>query len=397
MAKYTTKMSKEELDGYLLKIESEGHSLKTTELPMSIYKTALVYYGSWKSALITLGLRQEKSKVSVAKRKWTPALTKTALIDALEKGYRKVDIHKKEPCLYATINVNYGSIEHFANIHGVDLSSYGLAVNEVYRIKEPPNFAPKEYESKDKIVAFIKQLINSGVKIDEAYLLLNHPVEHLSIKHYYGSLAEAFSLIDVYILDKNVPKRWSLEFLSAQISLGYRLNKPLNSEYIRQNAQGAEEYARRMFGSWKKAVLNAGVPIEYVELDSQKCARAGHRFEEILGEIFQDLGVNFQKYEHEKWRPDFVVGNHWIDAKLSQYTVFSAGTIEKYEPHCDELTIVFLRGDKHYDKKLTKKTRMVSVYGLLKDLSEEKQGYYHGILSSMISNELGSQTNDLTA
>lgn len=308
MTKYKATSSKEEVDAYLRKIYANGHSMKTAEVPIVVYKNTQAYYGNWKNALNTLGLRREKSKSANA----------------------------------------------------------------------------KEIINKRDIDAFINELINSDVKVCASYLLLNHPLEYHSIKHHYGSIAEAFTLMDVYVLDKAVPKKWTAEFLTSQIVLGYETNKQLNTDYIVRFAPSAEEFARKCFGSWRNAIISAGLPIEYVELDSQKASRDGHKFEEILGEILGDLGVNFRKYEHERWRPDFVVGNHWIDAKLSQWTVFNSDTVENYEPHCEELTIIFLRGDKEFDKKLTGKTRMVNVYALLKNLSEDKQRLYNQNLADVV-------------
>lgn len=303
MAKYKATVSKEELDEYLRNIYAKGHSMKSAEVPIVIYKNTAFYYGGWKNALNTLELKRGKINN-----------------DIIEKG---------------------------------------------------------------KLDAFIREIINEDIEIDASYLLLNYPIEYLSIKHYYGSIAEAFTLKDVYILDKRTRKNWSAEFLTSQILLGYENGKPLNTDYIVRVAPSAEEFARKRFGSWKNAIISAGIPIEYVELDSQKYARAGHRFEEVLGDILRDLGVDFRKYEHERWQPDFVVGNHWIDAKLSQSTVYNSDTIEKYEPHCDELTIIFLRGDKGFDKKLTDKTRMINVHNLLTDLPEAKRKYYINLLSTV--------------
>jgi hypothetical protein len=241
-----------------------------------------------------------------------------------------------------------------------------------------------EVINKFAIDDFIRSLVQDDAKVNASYLLLNHPKEYHSIKHHYGSIAGAFTISDVYVLDKAVPKKWSAQFLTTQILLGYEINKPLNTEYIVRIAPSAEEFARKCFGSWRDAIINAGIPIEYVELDSQKSARAGHKFEEILGEILRDLGADFKKYDHERWRPDFVIDSHWIDAKLSQWTIYDTNTIEKYEPHCEELTIVFLRGDKDFDKKLTDKTRMVNVYKLLKDLPTERRRYYSENLSKVV-------------
>lgn len=103
---------------------------------------------------------------------------------------------------------------------------------------------------------------------------------------------------------------------------------------------------------------------------------AGHSFEEVLGEIFREIGKDYVKERYGDCIPDFAVGDLWYDAKLSETTIHLCKTVEKYEPNCVALTIVFLRGNKNTDRKLTDKTRLVHVSHYLKRLPEIRQKYF---------------------
>jgi len=364
--------------------------MKTTEITTVLYKAVQVYYGSWKTALTTLGITQETSKLTQTKRTWTEDSLCTELRKHLDKGQSKTYISKNHTRLYNAILRNYGSIEHFSEVVGIDLSIYeNIKPKTNYRKIDKVTFNENGIMSKQDTEKFVSKLIdnyNAADIITTRTLTVDYPQEYLAIRKHYGSVANAFTSNGRYILDKKVPKRWSKEFLISQLQLGYTLNEQLNTEYVTKYASSAEEYARKAYGSWRKALEFAEIPKQYYELDSQESARAGHIFESVLGEILTDLGVEFTKYTHEKYKPDFVSGAHWIDAKLSLWTVNShnKGTIKNYEPYCERLTVVFLRGRCDYDTMVTDKTRVVNVYKLMEGLSKERADCYQRKLDAIL-------------
>lgn len=89
-------------------------------------------------------------------------------------------------------------------------------------------------------------------------------------------------------------------------------------------------------------------PKECMDFDTQKSR--GRRFELVFREILRALNIN---HTHNKYlnngsiRPDFQLeGNIWIDTKLSSWTESTKKTVKKYNPYCDKLIIVYLRGNK---------------------------------------------------
>lgn len=390
MTQYKTNLTKNELDEFLRKLQAEGHSMKTTEVTKEIYVAARVHYGGWKNALSKLGIIQEPNKQITAKRKHTPETMAEEFRAILARGYSKSQISKKYGALYNAILRQYGSIEHFAETVGIDLMQYkNIKIKTNYRKVDKVEYVEYGNLSKQDVDKFIDTLIATCKGDDDITaesIFANYPKEYVSIKKHYGKVSEAFVCSGKYILDKNVPKNWTKEFLVEQIKMGYEMGKPLNTAYVTIYASSAEEFARKAFGSWRQALETSGIPKEYYELDSQESARAGHEFENVLGEILSEIGVEYTKYDHDKYRPDFVVGTHWIDAKLSMWTIemHKHGTIKNYEPHCDKLTLVFLRGSRDYDAKITEKTRLVSVYKIMKKLPKDKVDIYQRKLDAIL-------------
>lgn len=70
---------------------------------------------------------------------------------------------------------------------------------------------------------------------------------------------------------------------------------------------------------------------------------AGKRFEEIIKRCFDANQTEvYKQVSIGNCRPDFVLGDSWMDAKLSKSTTFyGSKTIEKYTKHTDALTIIY--------------------------------------------------------
>ncbi|WJV31885.1 hypothetical protein QTG56_24960 (plasmid) [Rossellomorea sp. AcN35-11] len=114
----------------------------------------------------------------------------------------------------------------------------------------------------------------------------------------------------------------------------------------------------------------------------------GRQFEDLVGVILEESKIEFTKYACgiKGCEPDFIIDQtHWIDAKLSEHTVFNSETIEKYEPHIDKLTIIYLRrsSGRAHRRMITPKTELVHISEYLSVLSEEKQLYYSEILDKI--------------
>lgn len=154
---------------------------------------------------------------------------------------------------------------------------------------------------------------------------------------------------------------------------------PLNYNAIHAEDDSLRRRCTALFGGYRNAVEAAGFSYDSVRVDTDMASYYGMIFENLVGEILTELRIDFEQYAHSKYNPDFVIShNRWIDAKLSEWTITNRDceTIEKYEPCCRRLTIVYLRG-RDYDRMITNKTRLMHVNRLVKQLPRYKRGYFY--------------------
>jgi uncharacterized protein YerC len=284
------------------------------------------------------------------------------------------------------------SYSEISKITGLSSTRIGEVVKSAGFSREP--FVNEVFD-KEETLELVKELIaKSSSQQVTTYSIKGSNIKlYHSIKKHYKSLAKAVITTGEYVLDKNISRSWSKDFLIKQIRLGFENSKPLNSEYITKgNGKGAEAYARKVYGTWRNAIEAAGISYLDVRGDVKQSSYYGYKFEKVLGFILRELGVPLSKSKHERYKPDFVSGDTWIDAKLSQYTYRSNHTDKKYEPHCTELILIFLIGDRNADVKISEKTRLVSVYHILKMLPTDRAKRYAGVLAKIEGRVLGIRT-----
>ena len=216
MAKYKANMSKEEFDDYMIALKENGHSMKSGDVPGSVYTCSRVYYGGWKQALTALNITQERHKTS---QELSPTFEEASkrFSELIPLCKNKTDINEKDPSLYRYIRKWHGSIEAFALKVGINLNDYGIIKKPTFRIV---NNDKQEIVNEDitlnkfETSLFLRYILETSLytKIDDKYLLKNYPREYSAIRCHFKSLADATtSFDDIYVLDKQVPKKWSSE------------------------------------------------------------------------------------------------------------------------------------------------------------------------------------------
>jgi hypothetical protein len=360
------KASKVDIDNAILNLFSSGEYVKVSEIQSDqskawIYSGAARFYGDWYTALRENGV----------------------------KPFRNDNVNNHEADILRLYKDGKSGLE-ISRLIGVSESSiYELLKRN--NVEADRNRYYSEPISLQDTMHFVKSLINqaSSKRIVTSDTKRQYPLEWYSIKYHFGGMTEAVKQSGEYVLDKGVPRKWSKSYLLSQIKLGYQLRVPLNNDYLNKGyGCSATTYARKAFGSWGNAIKAAGINYEDIRQDGSTLAPLGHEFEGVLSEILTDLNVRFTRYDHDKYRPDFVINSEWIDAKLSQFTYRTQDAngltcVDKYEPHCDKLTLVFLRGNKECDAMVTDKTRLVSVYKYVNKLPDSLRGKYYAKLNEI--------------
>lgn len=364
---YASLLTKQEVDSFLKDIhrdEDMGRHAKEVikETGRAVEVTAAKrVYGSWDMALYRNGITP-------------PRITDKKLVEEITP--KVLEIYKKCTSITETstkTGASWHLVKDILKNNNVEI----IYKSEWFRNEIPPL-------AKHEVDTFIRKVIaeSTNCKYTVETLEKEYPHETYSIKKYYKNISTAFMESGEYLIDKQVPRAWSNEILKEQILLGHKLGKRLNSSYLQYGAGSSVlRYARDEFGSWERAISWAGLDYRDITLEEKGNSDLGREFENTLDEILTELGIGFKKEDHDIYKPDYVIGSEWMDAKLSEYTYLGKdrngqNVIDKYEPHCDKLTLVFLLGNEATDRYISEKTRLVHVSKYVGMLPEDKQAYY---------------------
>lgn len=239
--------------------------------------------------------------------------------------------------------------------------------------------------SKEKITNEITKIYEEGHSLNSSYIDNNHKDLMMASVRYFGSWKSAIEESGFSYSDFHERENWSKEIVINKIRERFNSGKSIYFSDVNEDDNALYTIGYRLFGSWKEAVESASIEY-YSDYINNSPRKKGVEFEKALKLILDSIGIEYTRYDggSTDLRPDFNIdGNIWIDAKLSQFTVFKDKTIDKYEPHCDNLMIIFLQGDNSLDMQITEKTRIISVYKFLESYDFELKENYLKILKEI--------------
>jgi regulator of replication initiation timing len=180
---------------------------------------------------------------------------------------------------------------------------------------------------------------------------------------------------------------WTEDKLISEIKRLHNDGIKLNGGNIFSNYQYIIQASYKLFGGWANALCAAGFNYDEISTDRAIEILVGRKFEKLLDRLLCELNIQYDKYEHEIYKPDYIFSlNRWGDAKLSEWTIFNSNcnTIENYRSHCKYLTIIYLRGNKYRDEIISHNTRLISVYKLVKQLPKQTRTIYERELNDLL-------------
>ncbi|MEW9139071.1 hypothetical protein ACQGSH_22210 [Bacillus wiedmannii] len=255
----------------------------------------------------------------------------------------------------------------------------------------------KEWD-KENVIKEINNLIQQGEDISTSSVKKHSIGLYKSAVKLFGSWKKTIEYFNFKYEDITKCKRnyWNAELVTQKVKGLHEKGINISSGYIQMYHSDLYNQGRYLFGSWECAVESAGIKFDEVREDADTISYYGYKFEEVLKDLLLDLQMDYEYQNRDITgiRPDFTNGVKIIDAKLSQWTYYRSETIQKYEPHCKLLTIVYLRGNKNIDKMLTPKTRLLSVYKLTKQLPHSKRKKYIHWLNT-IKNEIKKSADNI--
>lgn len=362
------KYTDEELSSFVSEIVEKGMSgADANKYNSRLFGACRKRWVTWNRALIANGF---EPTIRSPRKDWTREELKRIYLEEIQSGVRREDVSNKH-----AIRKLFGGITQLR-------AELGLSDS----IEEPE----KVLLSKISIDCYINQALKMDVDNLSEQLLDELDVNlAYSIKHHYGSTSNYFSILDIDRYKKPYTSfTWTKENIVWQLERWIREGYPVNYTAIQSRHKGIIVASRRLFGSYKKAFEYAGLNYDDYRIDTAMASRQGFEFEKVLAEILTDLGIEYLREPSiNGCHPDFVIGKHWIDAKLSEWTVSFAdcSTIHKYTPHCRRLTIVYLRKLKDETIRTNELgIDMIHVSELLKELPEDKAYIYQRKLDAIL-------------
>lgn len=354
----------------ILELFSSGidiNSQNIIKINEPLYGAARRYFRSWENAVNSSGLDYNNI---IKTTKWSKALIKENILELHENGIplNPGNIRKINPSLLKYAYAMFGSWEKAIKEVGIDC--------EIFKYKR---------WNKEVVVNKLNERHNKGLPLNPKSIEDDELSLYLMARYYFGSLENAMEMAGLNYKD-NLSKKldWTKEEVIDQIVEMYHCGNMINQTLMKLERGSLINAARKFFGSWENAVKNAGLDYNLIRQDHLSASFYGRKFEELLEIILQELNLTYSKGYNKDIKPDFVLSDgKWIDAKLSEWTIHYCDTIEKYEPYCNEMDIVYLRGDKEKVTQLTDKTKMYSVYRLIQSLPDETKINYTKLLDQL--------------
>ncbi|QST00993.1 hypothetical protein IMZ31_05325 [Pontibacillus sp. ALD_SL1] len=345
------------------------------------------HYNSIDEAMIAAGIDYAEIKKETSRRRWTDESIKKEILALIEKGEPLnasyiIDNHRQ---LYRACVEYLGSWGSALDMVGVDYSE----IKELKRQETTENSTlyTKAYvlgklmEIKEKGLPLSKKTINEHKRsLEDAcynrFGSIKKAIEAAGYS-YEEELKEAEQLW--LIRQREVQMKWTREAVIEEIKRLYEQRVPMNKSHLQSYNQSLYDGAMNRFGSWGDAIEAAGIDYESIREDSRDASYCGRLFEDLLDKLLVEIGISYEKYNHKTYNPDYTLNNNvWMDAKLSQWTVYASKTIDRYKEHCRYLTIIYMRGKRGEisDEVIQSNVRLISVHKLIKQLPKHREKCY---------------------
>lgn len=316
-------------------------------------------------------------------RKWN----QEKIVDEIKKLYEAKEnltsnyCQKNRTALIVAANRHIGSWKKAIELAGIEYSS----------IRKTSGY--KRW-SKKSVVNNLKYLDAEGTEMSQSNIRKINQELILACERLFGSFkcACAESGIDYYKHYKG-NKEYTDESVIAEILNLYKIGEALSLTDMKFNHGGLYTASLNRFGSWGNALKASGMDYELIRLDRFQASGCGFIFEKLAKEIMAELNYHETHQRTKEIQPDFTsTHKRWFDMKLSEWSIHQCETVEKYEPHCRMLTIIYFRGDKEREEMISNKTRIMSIYNLIKQLPKHKQKQYTERLENL-NNKLKTQVS----
>jgi hypothetical protein len=237
--------------------------------------------------------------------------------------------------------------------------------------------------TEETLKSFLYNEINEDNDVSSSGIRRNHRGAFKAANRIFGNYEGLFKYCGLNYESYAIITKWTKQSLANYLLNLIESGEPVNYNHVEVEHKSFTRASERHFGTYENLFTYCGLIYENYRCYTNISSYYGNEFEKVLGELFSEIGITYKQYDSgTKYKPDFVVGGRWFDAKLSETTYKNCDTIRNYEPHCMSLTIVYLRGNET-DRMLTSKTRLIHVNKYVKQLPRSKRGYFYTKLNEI--------------
>jgi hypothetical protein len=218
----------------ILQRHLRGESLASSKVPSSLNGAARKYYGSWQNAIEASGLNYDDVRLV---RRWDAE----AIVNALRT------LRQKQP------NLTRGELHHLP-VGAAILIHFG-GIDEALSaacIGDWPLRRAQPYPGKGEALQLLRQRHQAGLSLRRKDIVRDDPRLEWAVLRHFPSLRAAFAAAR---LPNPFPRRtWGREDVLCEIRNRLKQGRSMSSNDI---PDGAYKAARRLFGTWHRAVSTA--------------------------------------------------------------------------------------------------------------------------------------------
>lgn len=280
------------------------------EIDKPLMEAGRKYFGSWKEAVEAAGIDY------------------TDVIDRHPRGYWNEEritghirkLHQKGEDLNSHhIQVShkalYGAACKYCGSWGEAIEAAGFDYSEVRSV---PKFRSW---SKDLIIGTIQQRVKERKSLNTMDVIEDDYALYRAVKRYYNEDAWKSALRDAGIDPNSLPdprKKWTKNVIIDRIRELHSQGESLQySHILNRGYRGLTGSARKIFGSWGKAIEAAGFDYEDVRATSWSKWTVKRVFSEIkaLDDAGEDLNAGYVARNHKNlWQAAYVRFPSWAEA-----------------------------------------------------------------------------------
>lgn len=239
----------------ILEMAERGESINREAVwkrKASLVTYAVRIFGSWGNAISACGISYDDVRLT---RAWTPELVRARLLERANQGKPLVprSLQDDDPHLYQK------AVEHFGSFKEA-LSVAGFCAEEVY-LRQP--------WSRERVEALVRERHREGKPLtwSSAHRDCNRLL-YAAISH-FGTWRAALAACGISDEAAGLRRSWDKERVRKEILGHLARGEPLNTSSVWKRRSILVIQARRLFGSWEKALRACGIPYEKVRLDQR--------------------------------------------------------------------------------------------------------------------------------